>query len=160
MIISMMTTSASLPDRNICRVSTSTVHSENYSLCKHKRFQNLQRQNAMCTFLSTKKMHNDLLIKLEDTEIPVVDEYKFLGVIFNRKLTFIPHIKYLKIKSTRVQQLLRVVTHIEWGADRQTLLKQYRSQICSKVDKAVFICKSAWRFYLKEINPMHHEGLK
>ncbi len=41
-------------------------------------------------------MHNDSLIKIEDAEIPVVDKYKFLGVIFDRKLTFIPHIKYLK----------------------------------------------------------------
>ena len=46
-------------------------------------------------------MQTDPLIKLGDTEIPVVDEYQFLGVIFDRKLTFIPHIKYLKNKSTR-----------------------------------------------------------
>ena len=40
-------------------------------------------------------MHNDPLTKLEDTKIPVVNEYKFLGVIFDRKLSFISHIKYL-----------------------------------------------------------------
>ena len=63
-----------------------------------------------------RKMQNEPLIKLEDTEIPVVDEYKFLGVIFDWKLTFIFH------KFTRAQQLLRVVTHTEWGTDRQTFL--------------------------------------
>ena len=68
-------------------------------------------------------MYNDPLIKLEDTEIPVIDEYKFHGVIFDRKLTFILHIKYLKNKSTRAQQLLQVVAHTKWGADQQTLLK-------------------------------------
>ena len=41
-------------------------------------------------------MHTEPLIKLEDTEIPVVDEYKFLGVIFDRELTLIHPIKYLK----------------------------------------------------------------
>ena len=41
-------------------------------------------------------MHNDPLIKHEHTEIPVIDEYKFFGVIFDRKVTLIPHIKYLK----------------------------------------------------------------
>ena len=30
--------------------------------------------------------------------IPVVDNANFLGVIFDRKLSFIPHIKYLKAK--------------------------------------------------------------
>ena len=41
-------------------------------------------------------MHYALLIKLKDIEIPIFDEYKFLGAIFDRKLTFIPHMKYLK----------------------------------------------------------------
>ena len=41
-------------------------------------------------------MHNDPVIKLEESEIPVLDEYKFLGVIFGKKLTFIYYIKYLE----------------------------------------------------------------
>ena len=30
-------------------------------------------------------MHNDPLIKLEHTDIPVVGENKFLGIMFDRK---------------------------------------------------------------------------
>ena len=60
------------------------MHPENYSLGKNKRFQNLEKQNTMHTFLSTEKIHNEPLIKLEEMKIPVVDEYKFLGVIFDR----------------------------------------------------------------------------
>ena len=56
-------------------------------------------------FYQFRKMQNDPLIKLEDTEM-LVNEYKFLAVIFNRKLSFISLIKYLKTKATRVQQLL------------------------------------------------------
>ena len=41
-------------------------------------------------------MYYDPVIKLEGTKIPIVDEYKFLGVIFDRKLSSIPHIKHLK----------------------------------------------------------------
>ena len=81
-------------------------------------------------------MYNEPLIKLEDIEIPVVDEYKFLWVIFDWKLTFISQIEYLKKKSTQAQQL-QVVTHTEWGADRQTLLKLYKSLIHSKLDYAI-----------------------
>ena len=49
-------------------------------------------------------MHNDPLIKLEDKEIPVINEYKYLGVIFDRKLSFISHMKYLKTNTIRAQQ--------------------------------------------------------
>ena len=109
-------------------------------------------------FCQLRKMHNNPHIKFEDTEIPIVDEYTFLGVIFDWKLTFIPHIKYLKNKCTRAQQLLPVVTHTEWGADRQTLLKLYRSPIHSKLDYAIFIYSSARRSYLKQLDLMYHEG--
>ena len=97
---------------------------------------------------------------LKIQEIPVVDEYKFLGIIFNRKLTFILHIKYLKKQSTLAQQLVWVVTHTEWGADQQTLLKLYRSLIRSKLDYTIFIYRSARRSYLKQLDPIHHEGLR
>ena len=53
-------------------------------------------------FCQLRKMHNDSLKKLDDTEIPVVNEYKFPGIIFDKKLSFISHMKYLKTKTTRV----------------------------------------------------------
>ena len=60
-------------------------------------------------FCSLRKMHNDSVLKIDDSEILVVNEYKFLGVIFEKKIPFISHIKYLKKnKSIRAQQLLRV----------------------------------------------------
>ena len=65
----------------------------------NKWFQNLQRQNVMRAFLSIEKIYNEPLIKFENTEKRVTDKYIFLGVIFDRKLIFIPHIKYLKTKS-------------------------------------------------------------
>ena len=64
-------------------------------------------------FCSLRKMHNDPVLKIDDSEIPVVNEYKFLGVIFDKRLSFTQHIKYLKNKSTRAQQILRVVAHTE-----------------------------------------------
>ena len=104
-------------------------------------------------------MHNDPLIKLEDTEIPVVNEYKLLGVIFDRKLSFISHIKYLKTKTTRAQQL-RSVAHTKWGADCQSLLKLYRALVRSQFDYGIFIYRSARKSYLKKLDPIHHEGLR
>ena len=43
-------------------------------------------------FCSVKKMHNNPVIKLEDTKIPIINEYKFLGVLFDKKLkNYYPH---------------------------------------------------------------------
>ena len=58
-------------------------------------------------------LHNDPVLKLDGVEIPVVEQYKFLGVICDKKLSFIPHINYLKAKCHKALQLLRVVAHTD-----------------------------------------------
>ena len=71
---------------------------------------------------------------LNGTPVPVVEETKFLGVVFDRKLSFISHIKHLKDKCTKVSKalnLLRVLAHTSWGADQETLLHLYRSLVRS-----------------------------
>ena len=44
-------------------------------------------------FCNQRKLHLDSILKLDNTEIPVVDQYKYLEVILDPKLSFIPHIK-------------------------------------------------------------------
>ena len=110
-------------------------------------------------FCQLRGLHNDPVLKLDGVEIPVVDQYKFLGVIFDRKLSFIPHINYLKAKCHKALQLLRVVAHTDWGADKSTLLKLYKSLVRSKLDYGCFIYGSA-RSYLRCLDSIHHLGLR
>ena len=51
------------------------------------------------------KLHNDTKLQLENKDIPVVNEYKFLRMIFDKK-TFIPHINYLKPKCNKAFEFL------------------------------------------------------
>ena len=56
----------------------------------------------------------------------------FFFFFFDRKLSFIPHIKYLKAKCLKALNLLEVLSHTSWGADRTILLHLYRFLIRSK----------------------------
>jgi len=80
------------------------------------------------------KFHSDPQLLLNGSPIPVVEEVKFLGIIFDKKLSFIPHLRYSKDKCTKALKLLRVVAHTSWGANQQTLLHLYRSLKRSKLD--------------------------
>ena len=111
-------------------------------------------------FCQLRGLHNDPVLKLDGVEIPVVDQYKFLGVIFDRKLSFIPHINYLKAKCHKALQLLRVVAHTDWGADKSTLLKLFKSLVRSKLDYGCFIYGSARKSYLRCLDSIHHLGLR
>ena len=44
-------------------------------------------------FCQLRKAHDDPVLNLDGRPIPMVEETRFLRVIFDKKLTFIPHIK-------------------------------------------------------------------
>ena len=52
-------------------------------------------------------------IKLDGTSIKVADEAKFLGLVFDHRLTFRAHVKYLKTVCGKALNVLRVVGHID-----------------------------------------------
>ena len=111
-------------------------------------------------FCNQQKLHLDPVLKLDNTKIPVVDQYKYLGVIFDRKLSFILHIKYLRTKCNKTIQLLRTIAHTDWGGSKETLLKLYCSLIRSKLDYGCLIYGVTRKTYVKEINTIHHQGLR
>ena len=99
-------------------------------------------------------------ILLGKTPIKVVKEAKFLGLIFDTKLTLKNHIQYLKTSCQKALDILRVVGHTDWGADRIVLLRLYRSLVRSKLDYGCIVYGSARRSILKQLDPIHHQGLR
>ena len=75
-------------------------------------------------------------------------------------MNFISHINYIKTKCNKALRLLRVIAHTNWGADKNTLLKLYRSLIQSRIDYSCFIYQSVRKSYLKPLNPIYHTGLR
>jgi len=88
-------------------------------------------------------MHFCRLLKvhllLNGTQIPVVEQAKFLGLIFDRKLTFLPHLRYLRQKCMKALNVLQVLAHAKWGSDEATLLHLYRSLIRSKLEYGLWL---------------------
>ena len=111
-------------------------------------------------FCQQRKIHNDPALYIYRSQIPVVAESKFLGVIFDRKLSFIHHIKYVKAKCLKALNLLKVLSHTSWGADRTTLLHLYRSLIRSKLDYGSIVYGSARKSYLQMLDTVHNQGLR
>ena len=85
---------------------------------------------------------------------------KFLGVIFDKKLTFISIIKKLKAKCQKALNLLRVDAHTDWEADRKILLNLYRTIVRSKLDYGCIVYGFAMPSYLKTLDTIHHLGIR
>ena len=81
-------------------------------------------------------------------------------MIWDTKLTFEPHIKYLKARCQNSLNILKVLSRTEWGADQTTLLKLYRSLVRSKLDYACIVYGSASKTALAKLDPVHNQGLR
>ena len=62
-------------------------------------------------------------LELNGTVIPLQGQVKFLGVIFDKKLTWGPHVDNLKKKVENSINILKVVSSSDWGADKKSLIK-------------------------------------
>ena len=74
------------------------------------------------------KPHFDLQLSLNGMPIPVIKKTKFLGLMFDRKLSFIPHFYYyLKEKCMKAINLLRLIMcYVDMAAD---IIRSEGSQI-------------------------------
>ena len=99
-------------------------------------------------------------IKLKDDLIPYEKEAKFLGMIFDSKLTWNSHIDSLKLKVKKSLNILKVVSGFDWGADKKSLLKLYDSLCRSKLDYGCQVYSSACKSKLKELDVIHNMGLR
>ncbi|GFN92453.1 RNA-directed DNA polymerase from mobile element jockey [Plakobranchus ocellatus] len=113
-----------------------------------------------CVHFHRQRIYTEPALHLDGQPIPVKDEAKFLGVIFDQKLSFENHVKYLKNKCFKALNLLPVVGHTDWGADRATLLKFYRTLVRSKLDYGSVIYGCAKKHVLRNLDPIHHQGLR
>ena len=111
-------------------------------------------------FCQLRKMHNNPTLNLAGSVIPVVDSTNSSALFFYKKLSFIPHIQYLKEKCSKTLKLIRLIANKDRGADQHTLLKLYRILIRSKIDYVCFINGAARKSYLESLQTVHHEQLR
>ncbi|GBM81353.1 hypothetical protein AVEN_50813-1 [Araneus ventricosus] len=90
----------------------------------------------------------------------VVNEIRFLGVIFDRKLAFLPHTLHLRKKCERSLNILKVLSRTSWGADRTFLFRIYQAVIPSSIDYGCMVYGSARPTVLRRLDTIHHSPLR
>ena len=122
-------------------------------------FSNGQLTMAFCMHICQKKgLHLDPQLYLDKSPISLEEETKFLGVIFDSRLSFVPHLKYVKKKGLKALNILNVIGNTEWGAARNVMVHLYRSLVRYKLHYGCIVstCKS----YLQMLDPVHNQGLR
>ncbi|GBN55128.1 hypothetical protein AVEN_10527-1 [Araneus ventricosus] len=118
-------------------------------------------EKSRCVHFCWKRNINlDPVIHIQNVAIPVVDDIRFLGVIFDRKLTFLPHILHLRKRCERSLNILKVLSKTSWGADRTSLLRIYQAVILSRIDYSCMVYDSARATVSRRLDTIHHSALR
>ena len=102
-------------DFQICyRSSNVSIIERQLQLCLNKLQQwatdnglRFSKTKTLCMHICQKRgLHLDPQLFLDKRPIPVVEETKSMGFIFDRKLSFIPHLTYVKKKALKALNIL------------------------------------------------------
>ena len=99
-------------------------------------------------------------ITIGDTLLPVEESTKFLGLWWDSHLSFKKHISVLKTQCKEALNLIRVVAHLKWGGDRDTLLMLYRTIVRSKLDYGCIVYGTALSANLRQLDSIHNARLR
>lgn len=121
----------------------------------------LNPQKSSCVLFTRQRgLDPEPHIELYGQLLPVSTEHKFLGLILDSKLTFLPHIKYLKAKCLKTMNIIKILSHTTWGSDRKCLLNLHKSLVRSRLDYGSIVYASAAPSALKVLDPVHHLGIR
>ena len=100
------------------------------------------------------------IVRIGNTLLPVEESTKFLGLWWDSHLSFKKHISVLKTHCKEALNLMRVVAHLKWGGDRDTLLMLYRAIVRSKFDYGCIVYGTASNTNLQQLDSIHNSGLR
>lgn len=99
-------------------------------------------------------------LTLYNKPIQYVNQIKFLGVIFDSKLTWKQHINNLKKECYQRMNLLKALGHQKWGSSKDILIRIYQSLIRSKLDYGCAAYENTKPSRLKLLEPIQNTALR
>jgi len=92
--------------------------------------------------------------------IPNNNTAKVLGITFDSKNNWIPHIKNLKKACSSRINILKMLAHTSWGASFSTLSIIHKSLILSKLEYNAFLIINANKNALKMLDTINNAGAR
>ncbi|XP_046684647.1 uncharacterized protein LOC124370407 [Homalodisca vitripennis] len=115
---------------------------------------------TQCITFSRLRNYLEPSLTLNRSRITSSRTVRFLGLTFDSRLTWIPHLKTLKAKCLQRLNMLRVLTGTKWGADRTCMLRFYKAFVRSCLDYGSQVYSSARPNALGMLDSIHHSAIR
>lgn len=88
------------------------------------------------------------------------ESLKFLGVFFDRNMSWKKHIFHLKAKAVKLLGLLRMISGTRWGGDRNSLLKIADGTIRSSLEYGSLVYGGASCLRLRSLDVIYNSAIR
>ena len=105
-------------------------------------------------------LHVSPILTLNNHNLQYCNEIKFLGLTWDKKLSWKPHITKLKEKCLRTLNTLKSITSQNWGGDQLMTIRIFRSITRSILDYGAIVYNSASDTNLKSRETITTEVLR
>ena len=105
-------------------------------------------------FRRTRRAFPEPSLILYDRLLSVVRGVRFLGMIFDDLLIWVPHLRPLRLACQGPLDLLRHLSHTTWVADRTILLRLYLVLVRSKLNYGAHVYCTASPLTLRILDPV------
>lgn len=99
-------------------------------------------------------------VRLSGYKIPLKSQARFLGVLFDSRLSWVPHIRTVVSTCEKALNLIRSVSRVWWGAHPNVLLTLYRALIRSRIDYGCTVYHNAANKNLALLDKLQYKGLR
>ena len=106
------------------------------------------------------RVNTTIKLTINNQQLKVDTKAKFLGLVFDSKLTWNDHVKYVQEKCKKRLNLMRAVAGNTWGSNKKALLTIYRSLIRSIIDYGAIAYNSASDSVKNRLNVIQHKALR
>ena len=120
----------------------------------------LSKEKTIAVIFSRKTPYGLTDLYIHDNPIPWKKEIKFLGLIFDARLTWESHINYIYEKCKKRINLMRCLSGTSWGANKTTLMLIYKALIRSVMDYGCIAYNTASEAIKKKLNKIQSECLR
>ena len=107
----------------------------------------------------TRKKNVTTQLFLNNLPITFANKFSFLGFMFDSHLTWSQHIDNIVQRSKARINLLKCLSHNDWGSNRNVLLSVYRAMIRSIIDYGCVLYHSASPSLLKRLDSVQCSSL-
>lgn len=116
-------------------------------------------KSKLCIF-KKRPYTGDLVLKIDDIPLEIVQNVKYLGLWLDRSLTWGKHINEIHAKCSKFLNILKVLAGSGWGVHPLHLRRIYISIIRSRMDYASFLFNDACYTHLKKIVLIQNQSMR